>query len=53
MREFAGAALGVSREELGKWDEEGFAANFASLAVQILLGGGCGVVRELLTVRRW
>jgi len=29
MREFAGAAFGVSREELGKSDEEGFSAKFA------------------------
>jgi hypothetical protein len=82
MREFAGARFGVSREELGKWNEEGFTAKFAkldrwwirgsrmgkscqdrphesslanlaNLAVQILLGLGCGVVRELLIVERW
>jgi hypothetical protein len=53
MREFAGARCGVSREELGKWDEEGFAANFANFAVQILLGVGCGMFRELLVVERW
>jgi hypothetical protein len=29
MREFAGARFCVSREELGKWDEEGFTAKFA------------------------
>jgi hypothetical protein len=27
MREFAGARFGVSREELGKWNEEGFTAS--------------------------
>jgi hypothetical protein len=84
MREFAGARFGVSREELGKWNEEGFTAKFAKFAkldrwwikkeedgkscqdrphesslanlataVQILLGLGCGVVRELLIVERW
>jgi hypothetical protein len=31
MREFAGARFGVSREELGKWNEEGFTAKFAKL----------------------
>jgi hypothetical protein len=57
MREFAGAAFGVSREELGKWNGKGipppiriFLGALGDLAVQILLGVGCGVVRELLVV---